>query len=289
MCPGKWHINPNEIMTTIRLFALTLIVVLAVPPAVAQEEPDTTVAKVVVETNRDGIIIRTLYHEGKVTQDSLRFPIRNLLGQSGLTRLTRRPGMEYVIMSSVDTTENRVHIRYADRASFSRDAGDAWRAMMVRTMDSTSSIVYWPRTDVRREVQWDRVRRDIRGRMDRRDSDRRHGNDRGRIRAGTRVDERRDLSDDERELQRMETEARRLAAMARRAEDEAKAEHEQALREHLAKIFEFKHEMQSKALERAREGIETRAETLEARAANRDTIIENRMNQLLGRDAVFRW
>ena len=96
-------------------------------------------------------------------------------------------------------------------------------------------------------------------------------------------------SEDERELRSMEVEARRLAGLVRRAEGDAKAEHEAALREHLGKIFDFKLELQNKAIKQAQEEVDERSRALEERTANRNAIIGNRFNELLGRGSSLRW
>ena len=87
----------------------------------------------------------------------------------------------------------------------------------------------------------------------------------------------------------MEAEAHRLAAAVRQADDEDRSEHEEALRNHLAELFDYKLQLEKQSIEEARERLQGRSDTLEQRRANQDQIIEDRLNQLLGRGSVYRW
>lgn len=91
------------------------------------------------------------------------------------------------------------------------------------------------------------------------------------------------------ELRELETEARRLARAVREANDEDRAEHMEALREHLGKIFARKLRLEARSIEEARERLRERSGTIEQRRENRDQIIEDRLNQLLGRGSAYRW
>lgn len=84
------------------------------------------------------------------------------------------------------------------------------------------------------------------------------------------------------ELHEMEAEADHLAWKLRQADAETYDEKEELLWEQLEKIFDYRHAAEM-------ERIEEQKETLEARQKNRNQIIENRLNQLLGRDSLYRW
>ncbi|MDE2731902.1 MAG: hypothetical protein OXI38_10965 [Bacteroidota bacterium] len=91
------------------------------------------------------------------------------------------------------------------------------------------------------------------------------------------------------EIARMEARARTLAEAARTASDDDRAEHEAALRAYLAEFFDRKLRMEERRLDRERERLGQQETTLSDRRANRDRIIDDRLNQLLGRGSVYRW
>ena len=92
-----------------------------------------------------------------------------------------------------------------------------------------------------------------------------------------------------RELQKMEAEASRLARKLSEADESSYQEMEQKLRVHLEKIFDHKQAMDQERIDRERSDLEARSRTMEDRQENRDTIIEDRINQLLGRGSSYRW
>jgi len=96
-------------------------------------------------------------------------------------------------------------------------------------------------------------------------------------------------SDDAIKLQQMEKEALALARELRRADEGSHPEKEEALRVQLQKIFDFKHEMKSKRLAQRQQKLEMRSQSVEERLENQEIIIEDRMNQLLGRGSSYRW
>ncbi len=91
------------------------------------------------------------------------------------------------------------------------------------------------------------------------------------------------------ELRNMEAEAHRLARELRRADEDARDETEQMLREQLEKIFDYKQVQDTEALNRNRSSLDDQHSTLEERLNNRDEIIQDRMNQLLGRGSSYQW
>jgi len=96
-------------------------------------------------------------------------------------------------------------------------------------------------------------------------------------------------SEDEITLQQMEKKARELASEVRGAHEDSYAEKREALRVQLHKIFDFKHEIKSKQLTRQRLELDTQTQSMEERHNNREIIIEDRMNQILGRGSSYHW
>lgn len=94
---------------------------------------------------------------------------------------------------------------------------------------------------------------------------------------------------DSRELREMETEARRLARELRQADEETYSEKEEMLRAQLEKIFDYKQAMKVKELDQKRSDIEEQSRVIEERQSNREAIIKDRINQLLGRGSSYRW
>jgi len=87
----------------------------------------------------------------------------------------------------------------------------------------------------------------------------------------------------------MEKKARELASEVRGAHEDSYAEKREALRVQLHKIFDFKHEIKSKQLTRQRLELDTQTQSMEERHNNREIIIEDRMNQILGRGSSYHW
>ncbi len=92
-----------------------------------------------------------------------------------------------------------------------------------------------------------------------------------------------------RELREMEAEARGLARELRQAEEDTRDEKEQRLREQLEKIFDYKQVRDMEEVDQKRTNLDERQLTLEERRNNKDSIIQDRMNQLLGRGSSYRW
>ena len=94
---------------------------------------------------------------------------------------------------------------------------------------------------------------------------------------------------DSRELREMEVEVRRLAQQLRQADEETYSEKEEMLRAQLEKIFDHKQAMKMKELDQKRSDIEEQSKIMEERQSNREVIIKDRINQLLGRGSSYRW
>ena len=91
------------------------------------------------------------------------------------------------------------------------------------------------------------------------------------------------------EMRRMESKARELARAVRDASDEDRAEHEAALRAHLAEMLDHKLSLEARAIDEAQEELSRRRETLAQRQENHAQIVQERMNQLLGRGSAYQW
>jgi len=96
-------------------------------------------------------------------------------------------------------------------------------------------------------------------------------------------------SEESRLLRQMEAEARNLARKARQADEEDYPEKERLLLEQLEKIFDFKHNMKSHALSQRESDVKIQTRTLEQRQKNKAIIIDDRLNQLLGRGSSYNW
>ena len=282
-------------MTTIRLIAIALITVLLVPAAAAQEEPDTVVAKkgwVVISRDGNTITLGPGGEKNTVIGDSIRIRYGGAPRVREVLRRAAGPG--FVVLGGADSTEDRLEFRYPIWHSNTERFGFGQPRILttVYSTDSTEKVTYTLQRNVLSRTNRDGRWRSQRGRTGQWSDDRgrryRDG-DRRRRSTGWRYEIRRGASEDERELRSMEVEARRLAGLVRRAEGDAKAEHEAALREHLGKIFDFKLELQNKAIKQAQEEVDERSRALEERTANRNAIIGNRFNELLGRGSSLRW
>ncbi len=93
----------------------------------------------------------------------------------------------------------------------------------------------------------------------------------------------------ERELRQMELEARRLARQLRQADEKSYREVEEMLKAQLEKIFEHKQSMMRRELDQKRRDLEEDGKVLEQRQGNREAIINDRMNELLGRESIYGW
>lgn len=91
------------------------------------------------------------------------------------------------------------------------------------------------------------------------------------------------------EIRRMEHEARTLARKARRAEGDEKAGLEKELDAKLNAIFDLKLEKQEKAIQRAEERVERLKERRKKRLEARDEIIQDRKEELVGRERYMEW
>ncbi len=74
----------------------------------------------------------------------------------------------------------------------------------------------------------------------------------------------------------------------READEESHQEKEEKLRAQLEKIFDYKQEMELGEIDRKRIELEAQSRTVEERQKNRDVIIEDRINQLMGRGSSYR-
>ena len=96
-------------------------------------------------------------------------------------------------------------------------------------------------------------------------------------------------SENEIKLQQMEKEAMALAREVRSADEDSYAEKREALRAQLHNIFDFKHEIKSKQLIRQQLELDMQSQSMEERQNNREIIIEDRMNQILGGGSSYHW
>ena len=185
-----------------------------------------------------------------------------------------------VVIVSVDGDTVMVTKRGPERSR----RGDREREVVVEreiiNSDGDTTIVSVVREGDRKErVRRSRTVRQIRNRL------RQRSGSRKQIRMH---DVRRELGDS-RELREMEVEARRLARQLRQADEESYQEKEEMLRAQLEKIFDYKQAMKMKELDQKRSDIEEQSKIVEERQSNREAIIKDRINQLLGRGSSYRW
>ncbi|MYJ45320.1 MAG: hypothetical protein F4069_08360 [Rhodothermaceae bacterium] len=185
-----------------------------------------------------------------------------------------------VVLVSVDGDTVMVTKRGPERSR----RGDREREVVVEReiidSDGDTTIVSVVREGDRKErVHRPRTVRQIRNRL------RQRSESRKQIRMH---DVRRELGDS-RELREMEVEARRLARQLRQADEESYQEKEEMLRAQLEKIFDYKQAMKMKKLDQKRSDIEEQSKIVEERQSNREAIIKDRINQLLGRGSSYRW
>ncbi len=135
-----------------------------------------------------------------------------------------------------------------------------------------------------------RARRKLRERVRRfRSRDQARSHQRSSMRQRMRVYDVRGEERNARELRQMELEARRLARQLGQADEEAYREVEEMLKAQLEKIFEHKQSMMRRELDQKRRDLEEDGKVLEQRQGNRETIINDRMNELLGRKSMYGW
>ncbi|HEY5564605.1 MAG TPA: hypothetical protein VIL33_03375, partial [Rhodothermia bacterium] len=90
-------------------------------------------------------------------------------------------------------------------------------------------------------------------------------------------------------LREMEREARSIARKARNASDTDRASLESELDRKLNEIFDYKLRRRQEAIEKAEERVSKLRERQSERESARDQIIENRKDELLGRDRYLEW
>ncbi|MYD68065.1 MAG: hypothetical protein F4241_06840 [Rhodothermaceae bacterium] len=150
---------------------------------------------------------------------------------------------------------------------------------IVNSDGDTTTVTIWIKGDPEERVDRSRTVRQIRNRLHQRSGSRQQ------IQMHN---VRRELGDS-RELREMEVEARRLARQLRQADEESYQEKEEMLREQLEKIFDYKQKVRMKELDQKRRDIEEQRKIMEERQSNREAIIKDRINQLLGRGSSYRW
>ena len=150
---------------------------------------------------------------------------------------------------------------------------------IVNSDGDTTTVTIWIKGDPEERVDRSRTVRQIRNRLHQRSGSRQQ------IQMH---DVRRELGDS-RELREMEVEARRLARQLRQADEESYQEKEEMLRAHLEKIFDYKQKVRMKELDQKRRDIGEQRKIMEERQSNREAIIKDRINQLLGRGSSYRW
>jgi hypothetical protein len=91
------------------------------------------------------------------------------------------------------------------------------------------------------------------------------------------------------ELRRMEREARSLARKIRESEGDEREQLETELDGKLDEIFTFKMQQQDKQIERAEKRVERLKERRAKRESAKDQIIEDRKEELLGRERYLEW
>ena len=90
-------------------------------------------------------------------------------------------------------------------------------------------------------------------------------------------------------LRELEREARSIARKARNASDTDRASLESELDRKLNEIFDYKLRRRQQAIEKAEERVSKLRERQSERESARDQIIENRKDELLGRDRYLEW
>ncbi|MCY3593863.1 MAG: hypothetical protein OXH01_01300 [Bacteroidetes bacterium] len=151
--------------------------------------------------------------------------------------------------------------------------------VMVNSDGDSTMVTIWTKGDPEERVERSRTVRQIRNRL------RQRSGSRKQIRMR---DVRRERGDSG-ELREMEVEARRLARQLRQTDEESYQEKEEMLREQLEKIFDYKQAMKMKELDQKRRDNEEQRKIMEERQTNREAIIKDRINQLLGRGSSYDW
>ena len=302
------------------LLICTLALGLWALPATAQEEPTTTEEEVVIERHeeaaealeitipvldslmvggdvhidRDGNTIVITGRRGGgdqwVRRVEARFRDGRRLRANRPALMIRRlgRGAHWVTKREIEVDGDSLVVLKGDSAGVERirvmprirrDPDN--HEMRVETRGDSMIVIIGERTWSRTSgIDRDRRkgRQEIRGRRGRE-----------RIRPSVRIQSGRPPNSEAAEIRRMETRARALAEAVRNAGDDDRAEHETALRTHLSELFDLKLQMEERRLEQEQERLGRMEATVSQRRENRDQIIEDRLNQLLGRGSVYRW
>jgi len=97
------------------------------------------------------------------------------------------------------------------------------------------------------------------------------------------------FSEDSREIARMEHQAHKLAREVRMADGSDRKELEKKLHDLLGDIFERKLALQKKQVKQMTEELSRLNRRVDERSRSRDSIIERRFNELLGKHDVMEW
>jgi hypothetical protein len=91
-------------------------------------------------------------------------------------------------------------------------------------------------------------------------------------------------------LRKMEVQCNKLAVQYRKSKDNTeKSKLEQEIRDKLIKLFEMKEQEKKLEIERIRERLEKMRQELKERKANKNNIVELRLNELIGKEHLSRW
>ena len=91
------------------------------------------------------------------------------------------------------------------------------------------------------------------------------------------------------EVAKLEKESRELARKAREVEGAERQELEEELRQTLEEIFEAKMELRRERVEQLEERLQKERDELQRRGAARESMIDRRLNRLLGEDDALDW
>ncbi len=179
-------------------------------------------------------------------------------------RLTKRLdlGDDWVVVYGYDDSEDRIVMKYSPRSGWmSRDGSVAFRSL-VDDDEEFNGHTDLP-TLLRSSQGWSLSRSVLH----------RH--------SGT--------PQQREELRKKESEARALSTRIRRADEEEKATFEEELTALLNDIFDLKQEIRATAIVSMEEELAKAKEEKRQREVNRATILERRMDELLGRHSIFDW
>lgn len=270
------HLTELLEMNSPRMLLSTLLVGLLALPAAAQQEPDTTKSEeeeLVIKLRRSFAPDIEFSHP---TLDSLMADGDVRIERDGRTIVITgsRGGAAHVILRTDSLLRDGLRMRRGRPALMVKRSGSGGQVVVERHVevdgDSVVYITNFPRRSRSARVEVER-RREGQGERARSRDDRSQG------------------AEQSAELRRMEAKARQLVRAVRNADDDERAEHEEALRTHLAEMLDLKLSLEQRMIEEGRERLSKREETLAQRRENRDVIIEDRMNQLLGRGSAYRW